>query len=411
MVLIMRRRITLAAIAFAFFTIQAYAQVRSTLNNYNNSNITSNGRGAITGPIVNNMFGQIISGAGILGDTNPWTGLNTFNPPIGVASGGSGNTFDSVGNVILPAINYGACTWTSTGDVGPCVNTAIAAAASAGGGTVLLPCGTLGVLTEIQQNTSGVHIVGCGVGTTRDNKSGTGIVAYTILKWLGAAGNPVMYVGPVKPFVTNTVSLYSSDVWGVTADCEDTASIGISFISVNNSFINVGAENCQTTNLSFLAGNTADTPGLQNNDIWAISVSTLNTHSPTGILFDAESGSPWDVSLNRIHHAEAWYNNGDGVVVGNSDHNTFYQIQSFRNPGGTGRAAVCSNSLYTPPNGVQVTGACRGNYFLKLEGTANFQGYQSGSTITAAGGNSCNGGGSSACGANTISTTISATTF
>ena len=40
------------------------AQTRSTLENFNNDNITSNGRGLITGPIMNNMVGQLITDMG-----------------------------------------------------------------------------------------------------------------------------------------------------------------------------------------------------------------------------------------------------------------------------------------------------------------------------------------------------------
>jgi hypothetical protein len=62
----------------------ALAQTRTQLNNQNNTTINSNGREAITGPVLNSMLGQIITGAGIVGDTNAWTGTNSYsiNPTL-----------------------------------------------------------------------------------------------------------------------------------------------------------------------------------------------------------------------------------------------------------------------------------------------------------------------------------------
>lgn len=74
--------------AFAFLcalllTLTAvHAQsTRATMNSYNNTYIIQNARGAISGPIANTLFGEIISSAGVLDDSNIWTGANTFVIP------------------------------------------------------------------------------------------------------------------------------------------------------------------------------------------------------------------------------------------------------------------------------------------------------------------------------------------
>jgi len=82
------------------------------------------------------------------------------------------------GSFYAPA--YGACTWDATSDVGPCIQSAIAAAVQAGGGTVSLPAGTYGISSTVTVTASNVGI--------RCN--------HTALKWLGAPGGRMMSVSP-----------------------------------------------------------------------------------------------------------------------------------------------------------------------------------------------------------------------
>jgi hypothetical protein len=104
------------------------------------------------------------------------------------------------------------------------------------------------------------------------------------------------------------------------------------------------------------------------------------------------------------------YKNGDGVVEGYSSNNWIY----YNDPitlNGTGNAFVFSNSLYTSPNGVQVNGSLPAADTIVInEGPVIVAGFQNGSSIVANGGNSCNGGGSSACGPKTVAVTTSGST-
>ena len=66
-----------------FFALPAYAQTlpvdRNTLNNFNNSNFFANGKGYITGPLVNSSNAYLIASLGFLQDSNTWTQQNIFN--------------------------------------------------------------------------------------------------------------------------------------------------------------------------------------------------------------------------------------------------------------------------------------------------------------------------------------------
>lgn len=92
----------------ACFSVANGQQTRSELQTQNNQNITTNGRGAITGAIVNSMNSAIITSDGNLEDTNVWAGTNTFNGPTtinglvspqGTGAGSiMGTPFNAVGN-------------------------------------------------------------------------------------------------------------------------------------------------------------------------------------------------------------------------------------------------------------------------------------------------------------------------
>ena len=62
---------------------------------------------------------------------------------------------------------YGNCTWSTAAgaDVGPCIQAAITAAATAGGGNVILPAGNFNLATQLTVGVQGVHITGGGGST------------------------------------------------------------------------------------------------------------------------------------------------------------------------------------------------------------------------------------------------------
>jgi hypothetical protein len=265
----------------------------------------------------------------------------------GAAAANLGFTPDGA---IFTAKSYGACTWTSGGDVGPCVNAAIAAAAAAGGGEVRIPAGVFGVATAIVQPNSGVHLVGAGVGSARDNVSPGNFLGVTRLVWSGSAGATMADIEP-----TGAISGYSMDVTGITFDCASLADICLKISQVSHSKFDVGVAEPRSIGLWMTTQTIADAPGTQDNDVWVQSRSTSATYAPTGIFIDGNAAGNWNVSYNRFHRLFAWYALGDGVVFGNSDNNVIYDLSTQPNPGATGKSAVFANTGYTSPNGVATT--------------------------------------------------------
>ncbi len=273
------------------------------------------------------------------------------------------------------------CTWNSTHDVGTCINSAIGAVAAKGGGTVMLPCGTFGLSTQVVNSTSGVSIRGCGVGMPDDTLN-PHFNAITKLVWIGSpTANPAVLDYTVPGGAT--VVTHNTDLWGFTVDCNDICDVAIKIFGVTYSFINVGAINPRVTGVWFSTPTDVESLGVQHNNIWAYGRCDSSTYSPTCILFDQTTFPSTNFSYNTIREVFAYYNKGDGIVFGSSDNNYIENIYMRRTSGATGQPIVCANTAYTMPNGNTLVGYCRDNRFLHLSGGLHILGYNTGSTITA----------------------------
>lgn len=302
-------------------------------------------------------------------------------------------------NPILYAAAYGHCTWDATHDTSACINAAIAKAATAGGGTVMIPCGTFGISSQIENHTSGVKLQGCGNGPPRQAADTSKVYSATRLLWIGAVtANPALVVQTASG---GGVITTNADVWGITVDCNNICAKAIQISGVSYSMINIEGAEATSINIEFTTPTDLSSTGSQHNDIWAYSRSTSNTNSPTGILFDGGCLSCTNTSYDVIHILYAWYTKGDGIVFGDSDNLTVELLRDFPSTGATGTGVVVANANYTPPNGVVVKNYGRAIRSLHTGSHGiHVLGFNTGSTFTAAGGN----GGSAALNPLTIST-------
>lgn len=116
------------ALALAFAgPANAQTLTRNQVQTYVNNNIKANGVGAISGPITNSAFSQIIQNFGVLNDSNIWDGLNYFinNPQFSACSGiVIGSTLAPISCVSsLPATYLPALTGDVTTSAGSAVTT------------------------------------------------------------------------------------------------------------------------------------------------------------------------------------------------------------------------------------------------------------------------------------------------
>ena len=138
------------------------------------------------------------------------------------------------------AQNYGSCTWGTgpTNDAGPCVNSAVAAAATNNGGTVVLPCGTYNFSTQVVNRTSGVHFWGCGGGIQHDNQGSGSWKAVTHMVWNGSVTAPTSPAWLIQGMPSAT--LYSVDMQGIVVDCASLCGIAVEIAGVVRSYFDVG---------------------------------------------------------------------------------------------------------------------------------------------------------------------------
>lgn len=282
------------------------------------------------------------------------------------------------------APDYGGCAWDRFHDVGPCINEAIAQAASRGGGTVHLPGGVFGLSTQIRNFTSGVKIIGQGVGISRDNANPNEYLAVTRLVWIGAADATMV---DIEPASINVTGLYAVDLEGVVFDCASLAAVCVRIAQAGESTFSFGVSEPRYIGAHFAATISLMGRGTQNNDIWVTSRSTDNSYSPVGILFDKDSGSKWNFSYNRVWLASAWYNNGIGILFGDSDNNIITDLETYSNPGARGMPIVFAGGGYVAPNGYTVTGAPYSSVVQHLGSAVIVHGARSASSISAAPGN------------------------
>ena len=294
-------------------------------------------------------------------------------------------------------------------DVGPCVQSAINAAGASGGGEVVVPCGRFGQSTPITQPFSGVALVGCGIEAPRDSINNQYFLAATTFVWIGASNATMIDVEP-----TGTSTEYAASVIGIAFDCNSIAQKCFMASHVSRSVFKVGGAEAVTSGgidvlFTTKSSNGFEGPGTQDNDIWAYARSLNN--ASTGIMYSGGITVGPNFSYDRIHSMQVNFENGDGIVFGWFDNTIVDDIRTFRfNTSGTGNPVAIASTGYVSPNGVGVTSA-GGQLIINHVGSPMYiGGYQDGTSITTNSANSCNGGGSAACGFDTIALTTSGTT-
>jgi hypothetical protein len=309
-------------------------------------------------------------------------------PVVAAGSTRARTLADHLGDEIK-ARNFGSCVWDGAHDVAPCIQAAIAAAAARGGGNVLLPVGSWPVASTLTISTSGVGLRGAteGTGGPRDTFSPYHWLPVTALVWTGAAGGTML---DVEPASASAQSLYSIDIKGIVFEAGNVADICVKIAQVSNSHWEFGVSEPRKIGAYLTTTTTNDAPGTQFNDIAINARSTSNTYAPTGILLDAAPGSNWNVSYNHIRRLNAWYNLGDGIVIGNSDNNEIEDIGTGSYPvTATGTPVVFAVPGYVMPNGMPGATISPGytTHVKHLGATVTVQGYIAGAAWSVGGTN------------------------
>lgn len=231
------------------------------------------------------------------------------------------------------AQGYGTCTWTVAGDIGPCTNTAIAAAVAAGGGTVVVPAGILGLATTITVP-SNVVLLGAGGG-------GNFLSCGTTLKWNGATSPTATMVslGSDAAFANGT---------GFADLCLDgdlKAGIALKALSlmkgyIGRIFIYNPTAHGMLFDISPNSGGTPEQGSFAYSSIEDVLI-TINSGAANGLTIAKNNVTNSDVHENWFKNIRINATNGYAFECYGADTNTFSQFRFYANPGVS----------YTPPGG------------------------------------------------------------
>lgn len=213
------------------------------------------------------------------------------------------------------------------------IQSAILAAVSRGGGTVVLSAATYAVTSGLNINASGVRLVGRGAGFFNPS---TGQMPATVIKYIGPAGADVLTLSSVSGGANNKVT--GCALVGLGVDGNNLAARGIVVNSVNDCEVEVSAANCTSVQVDFgTVAALADARDTQTNDVRYIRA--YATGSAIGIRMQTATIGA-NISLNTFGDLYAYHENGVGLLLGNTDNNLFHRVCALRGGGGAGVGIV-----------------------------------------------------------------------
>lgn len=238
------------------------------------------------------------------------------------------------------AKNYGSCTWDDANDVSSCITAAATAAGAAGGGRIMLPAGTFGLLNTAQITQDSVRLVGVGA-------AGAGRCA-TTLKWLGngTVGTPG---GTVVRFGTSgmTAPIYRTGISQVCIDANSLAAIAVEEWSVNFSeYAHLFVNNYTSKGWSINQAVAPAFPGHQYNTYIDAHLDGSAPASLTAKGWVQEQNSHSSDSFrNTWINSSVKFQNGTGFECGSGDNNVYINFQAQPiGAGTTGKGVVLKGS-------------------------------------------------------------------
>jgi len=277
---------------------------------------------------------------------------------------------------VFYARQQGNCTWTPAGDVGPCINQALQVAATAGGGTVVLPAGIYGLATKVVWPTTNPVALRCPSG------SGSGASA-TTLKWIGAAA------GRMVEIRTDTSNVKGPEI----NHCNFDGNAGLAADGLYLSSVDHGHFDDLSFNGGFNGGNiinltvdSATGQGSQNNtfDNLFIANGVGGTYTSNqfrlGAYVSASDGVHGNAAFNVAKNILIGGNGGIGILCEGCDNN-YFSGRVFNATQSIHLTIAQAGSHLFPANG-NVFGPMMYAGPFVVRGTASFPGCTSTGTIT-----------------------------
>lgn len=243
------------------------------------------------------------------------------------------------------------------------INSAEAAAAAVGGGTVTGQ-GTCAVANGMLYGDSRIVFAskhyGDGSHDVGSNDSGW------VLKWTGSVGGTILTI--TAPTGAGNQALYGNGARGITFDCANSAAVGLSLGSVKGGewsglyFLECTTAGLYTIPVSPL-GEASD---VQGNRFFGIHTRILLS---TGIGVELMGISGHDTSFDSFRDLQIIYKNGAGIRLGVTDNITFENVQESRVSGGTANGVDLSGDANGSAQSISFRDLSPGAGGVLIEGT------------------------------------------
>lgn len=217
--------------------------------------------------------------------------------------------------------------WSSSPDVGPVLNTALAQFSTAGGARMQLPVGNGNQATSLAcPNWRGISLIGRRFGDFGFDP--------TMLTWIGAAGGT--QIDWRSPNGGSAIPTIASELSGFLLEGNGLAGIGVMARSLQDSRFDLKIHNptSRAFDLDVIAG--TQYFDVANNDISLYFLADSAAAANASGLVIGPGSSILDTHSNRFHVLRAQFQNGIAFDIGNTDSNHFFRVYASRILGGTG---------------------------------------------------------------------------
>jgi hypothetical protein len=251
--------------------------------------------------------------------------------------------------------DYGAVGNGTTDDAAT-IQSAIDAAEAAGGGVVILGPKVYAIATGLTIRANNVLIQGQGYDVRHD--VGTAFNSATVIKATAAMTTMILHAPTAG---ASAQKLVGGGVVGLELDCDDTADEGLHVQSVTYGNYDLSGRNANTYLFRFgVVATLGEAEDTQNCNIRVFG----DQRGSTGVGFQCYGNvaAGANFSYNQFVSVTVQHTNATGIIIGNSDNNTFQVLRANRTSG-TGAGIIFE--------GADDVGTCRGNTFHRVASNAS----------------------------------------
>lgn len=233
-----------------------------------------------------------------------------------------------------------------------------------GGGTILLPRGTIAIASTLTISASNIALAAFGSDSRHTLSAKAGSQAGTILKWTGGANSMVRFTS------INGASLdklRGGGLQGILLDGRNLATRGLEILSWKEaSFTDISLQYFTDAALyiNVLSAPLGDNRNTQRNHFYGLYVNQIGS-TGKGVYLDSDNMGGANASFNEFYATFIQHADAPGIVLADADNNIFYETWVNHSTGSTG------NAIEFWGNNTNAVNVARDNVFIHVSYQAN----------------------------------------